>query len=69
VVFTSNFVEHLPRKRDLVATLLPYTIKYSRLPRSTALVRLYLRLRFAWPLFGRQMFAVATRRPESPLVH
>lgn len=37
--------------------------------RSTALVRLYLRMRFAWPLFGRQMFALATRRPESPLVH
>jgi SAM-dependent methyltransferase len=45
------------------ARFLPYTFK-SRLPAWPALVRLYLRLRPAQWLFGRQMFVVA-RRPEA----
>jgi SAM-dependent methyltransferase len=52
---------------EMIPRFLPYTIKYSRIPRSTRGVRIYLRLRPAWLLFGRQMFAVATRRPTSPL--
>lgn len=121
VVFTSNFLEHLPAKGDVLRTLaecrrilrpggtlivlmpnirylpgrywdyfdhhtplthlslvealtltgfraervvprfLPYTVKQRGLPKSTALLRLYLSLRVAWPLFGRQMLVVARR--------
>lgn len=42
----------------VVPRFLPYTVKGTRI-RSTLLVRLYLRLRFLWPLLGRQMFIVA----------
>jgi len=50
---TSGFraVETIPR-------FLPYTTK-SRLPKSLALLRLYLRLPLAWRLFGGQAFVVA----------
>lgn len=46
--------------RRLVPRFLPYTMK-SRLPTADALVRLYLRLPFVWPLFGKQFLAVAER--------
>lgn len=45
----------------LVVRFLPYTTK-SRLPQSAALVRLYLRVRPAWLLLGRQTLYVG-RRP------
>jgi hypothetical protein len=48
---------------ELRAGFLPYTTK-SRLPQSPGLVRLYLRLRPAQWLLGKQMFIVA-RRPRS----
>lgn len=50
---TSGFraVETIPR-------FLPYTTK-SRLPKSLALLRIYLRLPLAWRLFGGQAFVVA----------
>ena len=43
------------------AKTLPYTIKHNRLPQSLWLVRTYMRLRFLWPLIGKQMFVVARR--------
>lgn len=42
---------------------LPYTFR-SRLPSWPWLVRLYLRLPWAWPLFGKQFFLVG-RKPRS----
>jgi len=47
---------------DVVPRFLPYTVKDRRLPRSLWLVWLYLKLRFLWPVFGRQMFIAARRR-------
>jgi SAM-dependent methyltransferase len=44
---------------EVIPRFLPYTVKDRRVPRSRTLVRLYLRLRPLWPLFGRQMFIVA----------
>jgi hypothetical protein len=41
-----------------VPRFLPYTTK-SKLPARTALVRLYLRVRPAWRIFGAQAFIVA----------
>jgi SAM-dependent methyltransferase len=41
---------------------LPYTVKQRSVPKSTLLLRVYLRLPFLWPLFGRQMLVVARRR-------
>jgi dolichol-phosphate mannosyltransferase len=49
--------------RQCVARFLPYTT-CSRLPRSQALVRLYLKLPPLWRLFGRQ-FLVRARKVES----
>jgi len=121
VVFTSNFLEHLPTKDHLTATMreahrclrpggtlvclgpnirylpgmywdfydhhiplserslgecletcgftveesiprfLPFTMS-DRKPAASWIIRLYLRLRFAWPLFGKQ-FLVVARKP------
>lgn len=49
------------RPRRVVPRFLPYTVKQRGAPRSATLVRVYLSLRFLWPLFGRQMLVVATR--------
>lgn len=43
----------------MVPRFLPYTVKQRSLPRSIALLRLYLRLPVLWPIFGRQMLFVA----------
>lgn len=43
----------------VVPRFLPYTVKETRLPRSTVLLRAYLRLPVLWPIFGRQMLIVA----------
>ena len=40
---------------------LPYTVNQRSVPKSTLLLRLYLRVPFIWPLFGRQMLVVARR--------
>jgi SAM-dependent methyltransferase len=48
-----------PYKR--ISRFLPYTIKYTRIPRSEALVRLYMKMPFVWPIFGKQMFVAARR--------
>jgi SAM-dependent methyltransferase len=45
----------------IVSRFLPYSVKGSRLPRVLPALRVYLRLPFLWPVFGRQMFIVATR--------
>ena len=42
------------------AHFLPYTTR-SSLPRASWLIRLYLHLPFAWPLFGRQFLLRATK--------
>jgi SAM-dependent methyltransferase len=47
----------------VVPRFLPYTVKSTRAVRSITLVRLYLRLRWAWPLFGRQMLVIAKKPP------
>lgn len=39
---------------------LPYTTK-SKLPKGTFFVKWYLRMPFAWPLFGKQAFIVAVK--------
>ena len=43
-----------------VPRFLPYTMN-SSMPTSDALVRLYLKLRFAWPIFGKQFLVVAAK--------
>jgi hypothetical protein len=45
----------------VVLRFLPYTVKDSKLPVTAGPVRLYLRLRPAWPVLGRQMLVVARR--------
>jgi SAM-dependent methyltransferase len=49
------------RTERAIARFLPYTTQ-SRLPKAAALVRLYLALPVAWPLFGKQ-FLVVARKP------
>lgn len=46
---------------SVVPRFLPYTVKQRALPKSLLLLRIYLRARFLWPLFGRQMLVVAKR--------
>jgi len=48
--------------QELITRFLPFTTK-SRLPRSPFLLRLYLRLRMVWPLFGQQSF-ILSRKPK-----
>jgi SAM-dependent methyltransferase len=48
-----------------IPRFLPYTVKQRSIPRSASLLAIYLRLRFVWPLFGRQMLVIA-RRADSP---
>ena len=45
----------------VVPRFLPYTVKQRLAPRSIWILRLYLRLPFLWPIFGRQMLIVAGR--------
>lgn len=49
------------RPEKVVDRFLPFTMK-GKLPPSALLVRAYLKLPFAWPLFGKQFFIVA-RKP------
>jgi SAM-dependent methyltransferase len=44
---------------EVIPRFLPYTVKDRRMPRSLALVRLYLRARPAWRILGKQMLVVA----------
>ena len=44
---------------EVVPRFLPYTVKGSRLPKSTLLLKAYLRLPIVWPIFGRQMLITA----------
>jgi SAM-dependent methyltransferase len=45
----------------VVPRFLPYTVKQGSLPKSTFLLRIYLRLPLIWPLFGRQMLVISRR--------
>jgi SAM-dependent methyltransferase len=47
--------------RKVIPRFLPYTVKNTRLPRSTVLLRAYLRMPLLWPLLGRQMLIIAER--------
>jgi SAM-dependent methyltransferase len=47
-----------------LARFLPYTTE-SRLPKSLALIKLYLRLPLAWRFFGQQAFVVAARQQSA----
>ena len=51
------------RPELVVPRFLPYTIKHTRLPNSVALVKLYMRVPFAWRFLGEQMFVIARRVP------
>lgn len=48
-----------------IPRFLPYTVKDRKWPRTMALVKLYLRMPFVWPLVGRQMFLCARPREHS----
>jgi ubiquinone/menaquinone biosynthesis C-methylase UbiE len=48
---------------EVISRFLPYTTK-SRLPKALFLVRLYLRLRFAWRIFGQQSFILGRKPPQ-----
>jgi SAM-dependent methyltransferase len=48
--------------QELITRFLPFTTK-TRLPRSPFLIRMYLRLRMVWPLFGQQSF-ILSRKPK-----
>jgi len=47
---------------EVIDRFLPYSTK-SRLPKSIFLIRLYLRLRIAWRIFGQQSF-ILSRKPK-----
>lgn len=49
------------RVTDLLRRFLPFTTQ-GRLPNSIGLLKLYLKLRPAWRLFGQQSFLIATPR-------
>ena len=51
------------RPELVVPRFLPYTIKHTRLPHSLALVKLYMRVPFAWRFLGEQMFVIGRRVP------
>jgi hypothetical protein len=56
-------VEHLHMAGFTPTSVVPRFLPYSfngRLPTGAMLVRLYLRLPFAWPVFGRQFLITAT---------
>lgn len=48
--------------RTVIDRFLPYTTQ-SRLPKATALVRLYLALPFAWRFLGKQFLVIASKIP------
>ncbi len=47
---------------EVIERFLPYTTK-SRLPKSVALIRIYLRIRFAWRFFGQQSL-ILSQKPK-----
>jgi len=53
----------------VVPRFLPYTVQARSVPRMLPLLRLYLRLPFLWPVFGKQMLVVArpAERPAEPV--
>lgn len=51
--------------RQVVPRFLPYSFR-GRFPASSALTGLYLRMRLAWPMFGKQFFLVGQRPAGVP---
>jgi len=51
--------------RQVVPRFLPYSFR-GRFPASSALTGLYLRMRLAWPMFGKQFFLVGQRPADVP---
>jgi SAM-dependent methyltransferase len=49
------------RVRENVPRFLPYTMSGNRRPTPIFMVRAYLRMPFAWPLFGQQFLVVADK--------
>ena len=49
------------RIERVTSRFLPYTVKSSRIPRSLAALRLYLRLPILWKVFGRQMLVIGSK--------
>ncbi|MCA1846597.1 MAG: class I SAM-dependent methyltransferase [Actinobacteria bacterium] len=47
--------------QQVIPRFLPYTVKGSRALQRPWLVRVYLRVRLLWPIFGRQMLVVGRR--------
>jgi SAM-dependent methyltransferase len=47
----------------VIPKFLPYTLKYSKVPKNLIFVKLYMKMRFVWPLLGKQMFISARRVP------
>lgn len=50
----------------VVPRFVPYVVKSRLIPKSTLILRLYLRLRFLWPILGRQMMVIGRRPPAEP---
>lgn len=51
----------------VIPRFLPYTVKDSPLKVRPWLVSAYLHARWAWPVFGRQMFVAATKVSKAPM--
>jgi SAM-dependent methyltransferase len=47
----------------VIPKFLPYTLKYSKVPKTLIFVKLYMKMRFVWPFIGKQMFVSARRVP------
>lgn len=46
----------------VVPRFVPYSVKSRLIPKSTLVLRIYLRLPFLWAIFGRQMIVIGRRR-------
>jgi SAM-dependent methyltransferase len=53
------------RVDSVIPRFLPYSVAQTRLPKRPVFLRVYLRLRFLWPLMGRQMLVIATKPTEA----
>ena len=68
ILTEESTAEHLYAAGFKISKIYPRFLPYSfggRLPTHPALVRVYLRTRFAWPLLGKQFLIIAERPPAS----
>lgn len=66
ILTEESATEHLYAAGFEIKQIIPRFVPYSfggRLPTHPALVRVYLRARFAWPLLGKQFLIIAERPP------